>query len=186
MTDDFSILIDPFITWNKSCDISMSDVFDKNIKAILLTNWYDYNIWDHFVISDKTWCLVIIEHELKDIWWEFKFWDYSIKIFKSGLIKIDWKNIYHAWYTVLHDDMKLLWDSEKIDLAFLPIWNNSDMWIDDSVIVASFIKSKIVVPIHYNTYDDLKIDPIEFARKIMLQSISIPKILTPWQYIILD
>jgi len=136
------------------------------------------------------------------IWGEFDFGDFQVKFvpavhggwiadigngyttFAAGvIIRIDWKNIYHAWDTGLTYDMKLLWEYDKIDVAFLPIWGNFTMWINDAVIATKFIKPKIVVPMHYDTWDIIKADPLEFARLVMLENLATPKILKPGQYI---
>ena len=63
--------------------------------------------------------------------------------------------------------MKLLWDYDEIDLAFLPIWWNFTMWINDAVIaVKDFIKPKKVVPIHYYTWGIIEANPNEFIEKV--------------------
>jgi len=134
------------------------------------------------------------------IWWRKIFENFSIKYvnavhggsigseFFSGkaawlIINTNWKNIYHAWDTALTYDMKLLKD-EYIDLAFLPIWWNFTMEIDDAVKAVKFINPKIVVPIHYNTFDSIKANPMIFAQEIMLDNLSNCKVLNPWQSIV--
>jgi L-ascorbate metabolism protein UlaG (beta-lactamase superfamily) len=137
------------------------------------------------------------------IWWDFQFEeDLEIKLTSAlhgggmlwsdkvctpcGIVIKVWnKNIYHAGDTWLDINMKLLWEYDDIDVAFLPIWWNFTMWVDDAVIATSFINPKLVVPIHYNTWDVIKADPIEFSRLIMLKNLSIPKVLNPWQYIVI-
>ena len=81
------------------------------------------------------------------------------------IIEINGKKIYHAGDTGLTLDMKLLED-EHIDAAFLPIGGNFTMDIDDAVKAADFIKAKVVVPIHYNTFELIKADPLEFKNKV--------------------
>lgn len=134
------------------------------------------------------------------IWWKKTFESFSIKYvnavhgwsigpeFFPGkaawlIISINWKNIYHAWDTALTYDMKLLKD-ENIDLAFLPIWWNFTMEIDDAVKAVKFINPKIVVPIHYDTFDSIKANPMIFAQEIMLNNLSNCKVLNPWQSIV--
>ncbi|MDD5770116.1 MAG: metal-dependent hydrolase [Candidatus Gracilibacteria bacterium] len=76
-------------------------------------------------------------------------------------------SIYHAGDTGLTYDMKLLGDYDKIDIAFLPIGGNFTMGIDDAVIATrDFIKPKIVIPIHYNTFGLIKANPEEFVKKV--------------------
>ena len=81
------------------------------------------------------------------------------------VIDINGKKVYHAGDTGLTYDMKLLED-EKIDVAFLPIGGNFTMDIDDAVKAADFIKAKIVVPIHYNTFGLINADPELFKSKV--------------------
>lgn len=81
------------------------------------------------------------------------------------LIEIEGKKIYHAGDTGLTLDMTLL-ESEGIDLAFIPIGGNYTMDIDDALKAVEFIKPKVVVPIHYNTFPVIKADPFEFEKKV--------------------
>ena len=100
------------------------------------------------------------------------------------LFEIEGKYIYHAGDTALTQDMKLLEDY-RIDVAFLPIWDNFTMGIDDAVKAVEFIKPKMVVPIHYNTWPIISADEGEFARKVMLAGIAKPKVLRPGDEIVL-
>ncbi|AIO18399.1 metal-dependent hydrolase [Candidatus Izimaplasma bacterium HR1] len=81
------------------------------------------------------------------------------------LIDIDNKSLYHAGDTGLTYDMKLLED-EEVDLAFLPIGGNYTMDIDDAVRAVHFIKPKITVPMHYNTFGLIQADPTYFVAKL--------------------
>ena len=45
----------------------------------------------------------------------------------------------------------------------------------DALTAASWIKAKIVVPIHYNTFPNIKADDMEFARQLMLNKYATPK-----------
>lgn len=81
------------------------------------------------------------------------------------VIDIESKRIYHAGDTGLTLDMQLL-ESEGIDLAFIPIGGNYTMDIDDAVKAVGFIKPKIVVPMHYNTFPVIEADPIAFESKV--------------------
>jgi L-ascorbate metabolism protein UlaG (beta-lactamase superfamily) len=80
------------------------------------------------------------------------------------VIELGGKKVYHAGDTGLTYDMKLLED-EKIDVAFLPIGGNYTMDIDDAVKACDFIKAKIVVPMHYNTFGLISADPQIFKNK---------------------
>jgi len=94
-------------------------------------------------------------------------------------------SVYHAWDTGLYSDMNLLCD-KNIDVAFLPIWDRYTMWVEDAVTAASLIKAKYTVPMHYNTRDKIKVNDLEFARLVMLSNMSVPKVLRPGQWIVLE
>lgn len=81
------------------------------------------------------------------------------------LIKSMNKTIYHAGDTGLTMDMKLL-AIDDIDVAMLPIGGNYTMDIYDAIRAVDFIESKKVIPMHYNTFDVIKSDPVEFKKLI--------------------
>ncbi|HVP17509.1 MAG TPA: metal-dependent hydrolase [Spirochaetia bacterium] len=76
------------------------------------------------------------------------------------------KKIYHAGDTGLFLDMQLIGDAwGPLDVALLPIGDNYTMDIDDAVRAAGFLKAKVNIPMHYDTFDLIKADPAEFVRK---------------------
>jgi L-ascorbate metabolism protein UlaG (beta-lactamase superfamily) len=81
------------------------------------------------------------------------------------VIEIGGKKLYHSGDTGLTMDMKLLED-ENIDVAFIPIGGNYTMDINDAVKAVEFIRPKIVIPMHYDTYDIIKANPFEFKKKV--------------------
>jgi L-ascorbate metabolism protein UlaG (beta-lactamase superfamily) len=74
------------------------------------------------------------------------------------------KRVYHAGDTALLTDMKLL--EGMVDVALLPIGDNFTMGPRDAIRAVDFIKPKIVIPMHYNTFDVIKQDPHAFARAV--------------------
>jgi len=136
------------------------------------------------------------------IWWEFNFEDFAVKFVNAVhwgsiwpemlagkaawvVVEVDWKKVYHAWDTALHYDMKLL-ESLDIDVAFLPIWGNFTMWIQDALKAVEFVKPKLVVPMHYDTFEVIKANPEEFAQLVSMSNISTCKVLKPGEFIVLD
>jgi len=80
------------------------------------------------------------------------------------------KKVYHAGDTGLFLDMKLIGEMYgPLDAALLPIGDNFTMGIDDAVKAAEFLGAKVVVPMHYNTFDIVKANPEEFVAKIEAQ-----------------
>ena len=211
-----SILIDPFITGNPLCDITLDEICGKNIKAILITHGHSDHIWDAVIISKRTWAKIISTYEVVQyfikyhnltavhsmhIWGRHEFEDFAVKFVNAVhggaiwpemlpgkaagvILEIDNKKIHHAGDTALHCDMKLLAE-ENIDVSFLPIWDNFTMGINDAIKAVEFIKPKIVVPMHYDTFDVIKSDPTKFAQAVMLANLSTCKVLAPGQSIVL-
>lgn len=83
----------------------------------------------------------------------------------SGLVlTIDDHVIYHAGDTALTMDMQLLRD--QIDLMLLPIGDNFTMGIEDAARAIEFVRPKVAIPMHYNTFDIIAVDPDEFIKEV--------------------
>jgi L-ascorbate metabolism protein UlaG (beta-lactamase superfamily) len=80
------------------------------------------------------------------------------------LIQSDGKTIYHAGDTALFLDMQLI-GRAGIDLAMLPIGDNFTMGPEDAVTALDFLKPKVAVPMHYNTWPIIAQDPAAFAAR---------------------
>ncbi len=225
-TNQGSILIDPFITENPKCDISLEDILQKDILMIGVTHWHTDHIWDTVKLAKSSGAKVVCSFELANyfmdtcgldnvqsmhIWGSYNSDFYSLKlvqavhwgwIWKEGwnkqkrmqiyptkasgfVFSLEDYTVYHAWDTALTYDMKLLKDMD-IDVAFLPIGDNFTMGVDDAVKACKFIDPNIVVPIHYDTWDVIKVDSTEFAKKVMLENLAKPKVLNPGQLIDLE
>jgi L-ascorbate metabolism protein UlaG (beta-lactamase superfamily) len=77
------------------------------------------------------------------------------------------KKIYHAGDTGLFLDMQLIGEAwGPLDVALLPIGDNFTMGIDDAVRATGFLKARVAIPMHYDTFDVIKADPAEFVRKV--------------------
>jgi L-ascorbate metabolism protein UlaG (beta-lactamase superfamily) len=82
------------------------------------------------------------------------------------LLTLDGKTVYHAGDTGLFGDMELIGRLQKVDLALLPIGDNFVMGIDDAAEATRMLKPKKVVPMHYDTFDVIKVDAEEFKKKV--------------------
>jgi len=68
------------------------------------------------------------------------------------LLKLrDGKNFYFAGDTGLFGDMRLIGD-EGLTAAFIPIGDNYTMGPDDALKAVEFLRPKLVVPMHYDTF----------------------------------
>lgn len=95
------------------------------------------------------------------------------------LIMLDGKTIYHSGDTGLFYDMKLIGESNNIDLALLPIGDNFTMGPKDAAQAVKFLNCKEVIPMHYHTFDMIVQNPIIF--KNFVENDSKVTILSPGQ-----
>ncbi|HTY14183.1 MAG TPA: metal-dependent hydrolase [Methanoregulaceae archaeon] len=82
------------------------------------------------------------------------------------VITMDGKRIYHAGDTALFSDMKLIGQLYKPDVACLPIGGRFTMGPDEAMMAAQFVGAPLVIPIHYNTWPAIAVDPSSFRRAI--------------------
>lgn len=94
------------------------------------------------------------------------------------IIEADGKRIYYAGDTALTQDMKLIGEYWKPDLAILPIGNNFTMDVDDAIICSDFINCNNIIAMHYDTFGFIKVNHEEAIRKFQLKhkSLTIMKI----------
>lgn len=90
----------------------------------------------------------------------------------------DQKRIYLAGDTGLFGDMKLIGE-EGIDLAMLPIGGNYTMDPDDALRAVKMLTPRLVIPIHFNTFDVIKQDPYLWAERVKVETQSAVKVLKP-------
>lgn len=79
-------------------------------------------------------------------------------------LDLDGTRLYHSGDTALIKDMELL--NGRVDVALLPIGDNYTMGPDDAARAVEMIAPRVVIPMHYNTFDVIKQDPQEFARMV--------------------
>ncbi|PKO14615.1 MAG: metal-dependent hydrolase [Chloroflexi bacterium HGW-Chloroflexi-10] len=90
----------------------------------------------------------------------------------------DGKKIYMAGDTGLFGDMRLIGE-EGIDLAVLPIGDNYTMGPDDALRAVKMIQPKVVVPIHFNTWDLIAQDVTAWAERVERETSTLVKVIKP-------
>jgi L-ascorbate metabolism protein UlaG (beta-lactamase superfamily) len=80
------------------------------------------------------------------------------------LVQADGKTLYHAGDTALFMDMQLI-GRAGLDVALLPIGDRFTMGPEDAVTALDFLRPKLSVPMHYNTWDIIAQDPAAFAAR---------------------
>ena len=200
-TEDYTILIDPFLNYNPHFDKSLY----KDIKPdfILLTHGHGDHVGDTFDLAKDGNCTVIAPFELAALIGRYNIKTHPMQIggsykFPFGIVKMvyaqhsssftdpetgqlhytgnpcgyilkmDDKTIYHAGDTALFTDMKLYGEIEDIDYALLPVGDNFTMGIDDAVRASEMLSAERTIPMHYNTFDLVKIDMSELKKQFEL------------------
>lgn len=85
--------------------------------------------------------------------------------------------IYIAGDTALFSDMSLI-ARGGIDIAILPIGDNFTMGVEDSVLALEYLKPKIVIPYHYNTWPLIEVDVDAWVNDVRTKSTAKPVLLT--------
>jgi L-ascorbate metabolism protein UlaG (beta-lactamase superfamily) len=79
-------------------------------------------------------------------------------------IDLGGKRLYHAGDTALTMEMQLL--EGRVDVALLPIGDNFTMGPEDAARAVEFIRPRVVIPMHYNTWDLIAQDPQSFRARV--------------------
>jgi L-ascorbate metabolism protein UlaG (beta-lactamase superfamily) len=77
----------------------------------------------------------------------------------------DGTTLYFACDTGLFYDMKFIGE-EGIDAAFLPIGDNFTMGPDDALKAVKLLEPKVVVPVHFNTWDVIAQDGAAWVKRV--------------------
>ena len=81
----------------------------------------------------------------------------------------DGKKIYLAQDTGLFGNMKLIGE-EGLDLALLPIGDNFTMGPEDALRAVKLLGPKVVIPIHYNTWELIAQDAGAWAERVQKET----------------
>lgn len=95
------------------------------------------------------------------------------------------EKIYLACDTGLFGDMSLIGD-EGIDLAVLPIGDNFTMGPEDALKAVKLIRPRHVIPVHYDTWQLIVQDPVDWAKKVERETEAQVHILKPGQSFALE
>lgn len=75
------------------------------------------------------------------------------------------ETIFHAGDTAFYSDLKLL-RYYKVDVAFLPIGDYYTMGIKWAKEAVKAIKPKYIIPMHYNTFPEIKTNLVDFKKQV--------------------
>lgn len=97
----------------------------------------------------------------------------------------DGKKVYLAQDTGLFGDMQLIGD-EGLDLAVLPIGDNFTMGPEDALKAVKLLRPKVVIPIHYSTWDLIAQDPAQWAQRVEQETTTRVQVLRPGETFVLE
>jgi len=182
------VFIDPFLTGNPTAPIKPEEIDKADV--VVVTHYHSDHLGDAFSICKKTGATLVSIHEVAveaeregikaegmNIGGTIEVngvkihmviaWHSAEKGNATGVVvEMDGKKIYHAGDTGLTYDMKLIGEFFEPDLSLLPIGDRYTMGIPSAVKAVELIKSKVVIPIHYNTFPIIQTDPEEFKARV--------------------
>jgi len=95
------------------------------------------------------------------------------------IVKLPHLTIYHAGDTAVGPYMGMIGSKNIIDIAFLPVGGVYTMDVDDAIMAIKMLHPEYVVPVHYNTWDDIKVDIEQFKKMVEKETHSKCIILKP-------
>lgn len=188
-----SIIIDPFLDGNPVANVNASDI---NVDYIVVTHAHGDHLGDAIPIAKRCNALIIANNEIAEYvkgkgakahnmhiggTVRLPFGWVKLTIAHHGsvtpdgvyggnpagaLVHIDGKTVYHTGDTGLFYDMKMIGEMTPVDVMLCPIGDNYTMGITDAVKAVEFVKPKLVIPMHYNTWPVIAANPEEFVQRV--------------------
>lgn len=184
--DGHAVAIDPFLTGNPVATMSPDDV---KCRHIALTHGHADHLGDTVAIAKSNnaqvfaafeICNYLGEHGIESVqpmnpggkvqaafgyvaltqaFHSSSFEDRYMGMPCGVILNIGGVTIYHCGDTGLFSDMKLIGEIYKPDIAMIPIGDRFTMGPELATKAAEFIKPKVAIPIHYNTWPPIEQDP---------------------------
>ncbi len=203
--DETRLLIDPFFEGNPVAEVALEAL---EADYIIVTHGHGDHVGDTVALAERTGATVIANFEicnwLQDqgvenvhpqhigggFHYPFGYLKLTIAMHGSALpdgsyggmpagvmIRTDGATIYHAGDTGLFASMELIGE-EGIDVALLPIGDNFTMGPDDALRAVKLIRPRVVIPMHYETWELIAQDPHAWAKRVEEQTKTHPVVLS--------
>ncbi len=205
-TGGFKLLIDPYFSGNPSVKVKANQV---EADYILVTHGHGDHIGDTVEIAKRCSALVISNAEISSwlrkqgvkthaqhigggYQHPFGYLKLTTALHGSSLpdgsnggnpagfllTTNENKKIYMAGDTGLFGDMRLIGE-EGLDLAVIPIGDNYTMGPADALRAVRLLSPKVVIPIHFNTFDLIRQDPKAWAERVEAETDSKVHLMQP-------
>lgn len=204
--DGVKVLIDPCLTGNPSAPIKPEEI---EVDFILVTHGHGDHVGDTVEIAKRTGAVAISNAEISRWLKEKGINTHGQHIgggheYPFGYVKLtnalhgsslpdgtyggnpagllitakDGRKLYFAGDTGLFGDMRLIGE-EGIELAVLPIGDNYTMGPDDALRAVKLLNPRVVMPMHYDTFDLIKQDAKAWAARVESETSAKALILKP-------
>jgi L-ascorbate metabolism protein UlaG (beta-lactamase superfamily) len=186
-------LVDPFLSENPA---ATADPAELPADFILVSHGHGDHVGDTVAIAKRTGATVVANFEMANWFsgqgvehvhpqhlgggfaYPFGYLKLTLALHGSGLpdgscggnpcgflLDAEGKTAYLACDTGLFGDMALIGE-EGVDLATVPIGDNFTMGPKDALRAVAMLKPRMVVPVHYNTWDLIAQDAQEWKRAV--------------------
>lgn len=198
------VLIDPFLAGNPVATVTAETV---PADYIVVTHGHSDHLGDTVAIAKRTGATVIANAEISrwlreqgvqnvhgqhiggGFHYPFGYLKLTIAVHGSSLpdgsyggmpagvlIAAGGKQLYHAGDTGLFASMQLIGD-EGLDVAILPIGDNYTMGPDDALRAVKLLRPRVVIPMHYETWELIAQDPHAWAERVRVETATEPLVL---------
>ena len=82
------------------------------------------------------------------------------------VLEMEGRTIYHAGDTCLNSEMKVIGELYQPDVVMLPVGGKYTMDVEHASKAAEWLQTTVVIPMHYNTFDQIAVDIEDFKRQI--------------------
>ncbi len=132
---DQRLLIDPFVEGNSQCDVSVEQVLETPVTAVIVTHWHDDHIWCTAQISARYDCPIITSFELwqyfidklklknvstQGIWWSVEYDGYGVKLFQAR---------HGGWVADMSSGYTTVASGVIITVGWYTIYHAGDTWL---------------------------------------------------------
>ena len=203
---DTHVLVDPFLTGNPKAAASADDI---QATHILLTHGHADHYGDTVAIAKRTGATVVaiveIANEIGEqgvdvrdpnIGGTVKFdWGWvklvpawhtsttpngTVTVPAGLLIEFAGTLVYHLGDTALFSDLQLIARrGDRVDVALVPIGGHYTMDRIDAVTAVEFVRPRVVIPVHYDTFPPIETDAQQFKADVESQTGARVDVLAP-------
>ncbi|MDR1168651.1 MAG: metal-dependent hydrolase [Heliobacteriaceae bacterium] len=84
----------------------------------------------------------------------------------SIVFDVEGIKVFHAGDTALTSEMKIIKELYRPAIALLPVGGNYTMDVDHAAVAAEWLGAQTVIPMHYDTFPEIKADLERFTRLV--------------------